>query len=183
MQKINSFWLVLGFSLLTCVPATSWADVYKQVDKDGNITYTDVPTKAKETPIKVDPMTTFKAPASKTSTTQSKTEKKSTTTYRSLVIQQPANDEVIRANNGAVSVTLQSQPGLDVAAGHKFAISLDGNILQSGQSGSLTINEVARGVHSISAQIVDANDKVLMSATPVSIQVLRASALAPARKK
>lgn len=176
-------WIILCMCLFGSSAPLSWAEVYKHVDKDGNITYTDVPSKAKETPIPVKPMTPYTAPVPKASSQTKTEEKKPATTYRSLTIQQPANNDVIRANNGAISVTLQSQPGLDAAAGHKYAIALDGKVLQSGQSGSLTINEVARGSHTVSAQIIDSTGKVLATATPVTIQLLRSSAIPPARKK
>lgn len=183
MQTFRPLSLILCLCLTTGMAQLCRAEVYKHVDKDGNITYTDVPSKAKEQPIKVKPMTPISAPPIKSGSTQTKTETKKPTQYRSLIIQQPTSNEVIRANSGSVPVALQSQPGLDAAAGHKYAILLDGKLLQSGQSPSLTINEVARGSHTISAQILDAKDTVLITATPVSVQVLRASAISPVRKR
>lgn len=163
------------------------AEIYKEVDKDGNIVYTDVPGKGKQKPISVKPMSTYKPGPSTTRSTSSsenatKPAKKTTTTYSTLQISSPEAGAVIRANSGVVSISLQSQPGLDVKAGHRFVILIDGQQSQESTSASVSISNVDRGSHSVSAEIRDEKGNVMASASPVQFDVLRASILSPGNR-
>jgi hypothetical protein len=177
---------VLLITLSACMTGSLvMAEIYKEIDKDGNVVYTDVPGKAKQKPVDVTPMTTYKsrpvtgaASAAKTK----KAEKKTTTTYSTLQVTSPAADAVIRANNGVISISLQSQPGLDTKAGHHYVILIDGQQRKTSTASSITVDNVDRGTHSIGAEIRDEGDQVMVSASPVQITVLRASVLKPANR-
>ena len=155
------------------------AKVFKHVDKDGNITYTDVPTSTTDKTVQQTPMTTYKpvpAPTTDTGTDKdNKQEPKAVTNYDALNITSPADKAVIRANSGTITVEIQSLPGLNTDAGHQFVILIDGQAQQTSQANSITVNNLDRGTHSLSAQILDKDNNVLVSSTPVQINILRAS--------
>ena len=179
----RSLLLALLLALLTTTFAT-YAEVFRQVDKDGNVTYSDVPSKAKQKPVTVTPMTTFKAPVSKRPISDNKSKAKpKVTKYQSLTVQEPAENSVIRANDGNISVAVESTPELDTDAGHKIIILIDGSPAKRNEADPKIVAGVSRGEHSISAQIIDDKEQVLITSTnTVKINVLRASVNSPARK-
>ena len=159
------------------------AKVFKHVDKDGNITYTDVPTSTTDKAVQQTPMTTYKpAPVPTTDTgtgtgtdKDNKPETKAVTHYDTLSIASPTENEAIRANSGTITVDVQSQPELNVSEGHQYVILVDGEAQQTSQSNNISISNLDRGTHSLSAQILDKDNNVLVSSAPVQINILRAS--------
>lgn len=177
----------LIFTIVISVSSAAYAEIYKQIDKDGNVIYSDVPFKAKQQPVKVKPMTTFKATPTKKATAPAKKKKEAkeakATEYKDIAVHKPVEGEAIRANDGNIAVEVSAKPGLDVDEGHKIAVLLDGNIVTKTTTGSVTLENVPRGTHTITAEILDKKDKVLFSSkSGVTFHVLRASVLSPARR-
>jgi hypothetical protein len=171
---------ILILILLCMVAASASAKIFKHVDKDGNITYTDVPASTEDKAVQSQPMTTFKPPPISTSGTGNQADQKQTgTSYDSLRITSPENNAVIRANSGMITVDVQSLPGLDVEAGHRYVILVDGQPKQSSQSNQISVSDLSRGSHSFTAQIEDKDNKVLASSNAVQIDILRTSILNP----
>ena len=141
--------------------------VYKTVYEDGNIIFTDKPSEKSEE-IKIQELDTIKNPNPgkyKPSTKQLEEFK-----YKTLAVTKPENGASIRSNDGSVSISVSLEPGL--RGGHKLIISMDGKEVGSGSSVSL--QNVDRGTHSISASVIDGNGKTLIS-TSSSFSILRAS--------
>ena len=89
----------------------------------------------------------------------------------------PSDAAVIRANGGEFNVSLESEPKLDTDAKHRYIILLDGAQHQESSSASFMLSGVDRGVHSIQAQILDEQDRVVASSDAINVQVLRHSIL------
>lgn len=86
--------------------------------------------------------------------------------YSGLKIQTPQDNGTVRSNQGQVSVQLEMQPALQ--KGHRVLWRLDGSPAGKAlASNSAVLTGVERGTHSLSAQIVDANERVLGSAPTI----------------
>lgn len=179
--------IVLGISLIV-LPYIAVADIYKHVDQDGKlIKFSDQPQKPGDKPVSVSkPAMVYesKKPASKAEPKRSNVSKKKRIEeqakpvigYSAVAIMKPNDDEAIRANNGQITVKLVSQPALDTSSGHSYVIVVDGEKHTQGGSSEIILENMGRGTHSISAEVRDKDDKVLVSSSSKTIHVLRASA-------
>ena len=167
----------LSFGLLLSVTAIDIvkAEVYKQVNPDGSVEFTDVPKSDDEAPLPLRPMSTFKAPAV-TPISSSPTSSKSTAIeYTNVSITSPANEATIRDNAGNLTVTAKLTPSLQ--PGHKIVLFDNGTNLGESTSGSFTLSNVDRGTHVLSVQVQDASGKVLLASKPVTVFLHRQSVL------
>lgn len=142
--------------------------VYKTVDEDGNIIFTDKSSENAEE-IRIDELQTIDNPNPAKYKTSPKQPKKDPG-YNSITVTKPVNGEGIRSNNGNVSISVSIEPALK--PGHKITISMDGKEIGSGSSVSL--QNVDRGTHSVSASVADGAGKKLIS-TSSSFSLLRAN--------
>ena len=96
--------------------------------------------------------------------------------YTGLRVVQPSANETVRSNEGRVPVSVTMQPVLQ--AQHRVRFFLDSVRVQpdfASQSG--TLNGVARGTHSLYAQVIDESGRVLGSTQRVSFTLRQASVL------
>ena len=152
--------------ILTCLSLSSLAQekkkLYKWVDENGNVHYTDEPRKgAKEITIKEVPAIKMKMPSvpkSNAGTENNNSEETPKANYQALVLTEPQNDGVIRNNAGAVTLTAQILPELKPDHGIRFF--LDGKpVGKDPRSLSVTVTEVSYGLHSASFVILDKKGK------------------------
>lgn len=95
------------------------------------------------------------------------------TGYQRLAITSPTQDTVLR-NIQSIAVSLSLYPPLNIQLGHQLMILFNGIPLPEG---TMTINHLTRGAHTIQAQVVDKNGTSLISATPVRFHVKQHSKL------
>lgn len=167
--------------LLTSAIAT--AGVYKWVDKEGNIHYSDTapphglatevdlpePSRYKPRPI---PSLDTEAQTGKTSTDADETDKP--TSYPVVTIVKPENGGTVRSNEGIVAIEVQLEPAL--AKGHVMAFSLDGTAIPDKvASTSFQITSVDRGTHSLTASVQDEQGKELGRSASVTFTLRKAS--------
>ena len=159
-------------TLVTSAPL--FADVYKHVDEQGNITYSDVPQKKGDKPISMpEPMTyqPLNTPKSSSGVGAKKTTKPKTIQYDSVAIATPVNEETIRSNSGDITVQISSTPALQ--ANNTYVVYLDGNKIQESPAATLTLTNVDRGSHTISVQIQDDKAQILASSEAVTFYLQR----------
>lgn len=178
-------------ALIFYLPVAAPATIYKSIGPDGQVIYSDQPqpgAKEIELPPEVppsppsviapEPTPTMGKTPGKVRETPTLTEKPPVTGYNKLAIIKPENDEAVRANNGVVDVDLALEPALDTKAGHQIAVTLDGKELPDiPASTQFQLNNVDRGTHSLQAQIIDAEGKVLARSNTVTFHLQRISAL------
>ncbi|MFV2058514.1 MAG: DUF4124 domain-containing protein, partial [Thiohalomonadales bacterium] len=139
-----------------------FAQMYKQIDKDGNVTYTDVPDQSDAKRIKPPPISTISAPnlppvdpnSSDSSETDQAETQRSSVEYRSISIVSPENGGAVRANGGSFSVEIKLDPPLDTESKHKIVLLMDGSIKAESQSTTVALQGIERGEHSFSAQVL-----------------------------
>ena len=94
--------------------------------------------------------------------------------YTDFRIIQPSNDDTIRENSGTVQVSVRVSPTL--YPGHKVTLSMNGRRVGDGKSsGQFSLSNVDRGQHQLVAQIIDQEDKVIKSTPAVTFQLFRVS--------
>lgn len=160
---------------------------YKSVDADGNIIYSDTPTPGAEQ-LTPPPISTVEGrPAAKdtgnaaNTTDEAATEepaKKPPTKYTKFSMLQPANDDTIWDNSGAVPVSLKLEPALDTENGHSIWVYVDGKaVVKNSQSLVQPLSGIDRGTHRIRAEVRNEKRKTLKRTKDVTIHMKRASVI------
>ncbi len=186
--KLANLWnmknLLIALFLLSFFAVTGQAAVYKHVDEEGNVLrYSDVPQNPGDKPMDMPPpamefksstpeVTPKFTPSTSTSRSDSE-ERKPATVYAAVTIMNIQDDEGVRANGGVFTIKLASQPALDADAGHRYVVVIDGAAHQKSDSAEFQLENLARGTHSINAQVQDRNGVVLVSSNPITMHVLR----------
>ena len=161
--------------LLSAYFIDSPATIYMKKDSQGNIYYSDTPVgDSIQMPSNAAQPSAVAAPQAAITYSRSQTiSDQSTIQYTEFFIQSPSNGETIQ-NQPIMPVKLKISP--DLASGYKIQMILDGKPFgQPSQSISLTMDNVARGTHHLSAQLIDQNNKIVMVAPEIIIYVHRAS--------
>lgn len=171
--------------LLALLPAVSaGADIYKYYDSDGNMVLSDsVPEKNAEKVEKFRTKPVMTIPAmvpgrERRSASQATAVAKAVPGQYAIVIQNPVAGETYLRTSEPVPVAVSVAPGL--AAGHRLEMRLDGQ--GSGELTRIVPDQLDRGSHTLSVQVVDAAGKVL-TAAEVTFHVQQRSMLAPGAAK
>lgn len=171
--------LLLG-SLLLLGQAVQ-AEMYKWVDEEGNVSYSDQPqhkdarklepfgdNTIPATPVQPRAQPSLPAPG------------KPDTRYSMLQITSPEHDQAIRSNPGNISVSLTTEPALDVAQGHSISLLLDHQLVSENiTSNTATLQNVDRGTHQLSAIIKNKQGKTLKQSDTITFHLHRHSILHP----
>jgi len=167
----------LLFTLLIASTIAS-AEVFKTINPDGSTSYSDVKTEGAEaiTAPELTPTPAVKYPKKKPA---AKTEEKAVAVpYQTFSIASPADEETIRDNNGNVSVSFTINPALQTKFKHSITVLLDGKARKTAlTTTSAQLQNIDRGMHSLSAQIVDGSGKVINTSNIVTIHMKRQSKL------
>ncbi len=145
--------LFAGILAFLAAPAT--AEVYRNVDAQGNVTYSDEPSDGAEE-VKVKPVTTITLPKPADVREPERLRKeveKEGSVYDSVRILAPKNDEAFHSGSGDVAFRVTSAPGL--REGHRYEVTLDGQPVGQTTSNTLTVRNVFRGTHNAGVHIID----------------------------
>ncbi|HKK14217.1 MAG TPA: DUF4124 domain-containing protein [Gammaproteobacteria bacterium] len=172
--------------LIALVPAVAMATVYKYVDQDGNVVFTDQPhPDAKK--LDLPPVPTYSAPegqpAQGAGPKQSAPEQGAAdqgSGYQRFAIVQPAGGATIRSNAGTVEVQLAVEPKLH--KGDRIVVTVDGQARwKPTTSTHISLPNLDRGEHQVAARIINGDGQEVASAGPVTIYLHRQSRLFPNR--
>lgn len=155
--------------------------LYKYIDKDGNVAYSDrkpADTNAEE--IDVPEIQTYPAPGgSPDNIVEKKMEAGPGTTYTTIAFASPENKQSFH-NQDAVSVELELEPQL--SDGHLVQLLLDGQEVEpAGTQTDWQLYDVLRGAHTLQANIVSADGKPLQSGPSVTFYMHRSRVTPPPR--
>jgi hypothetical protein len=141
--------------LLLLAPLSAMAAIYKSVDSNGNVVFSDKPSpNAQEIP--TPSPNTVHLPKAPPPEVAKKEKKAKDTVYTSLVITSPGANETIHSNPGIVNITLRLTPALNIKAGDRVNILVDNYVLlrQTSQL-SVKIPDINRGTHSVQAIVTN----------------------------
>ncbi|MFT5390882.1 MAG: hypothetical protein ACI8PT_001072 [Gammaproteobacteria bacterium] len=167
--------MVIGANLGTTT-ASAQSSVYRSVDTDGNVTFTDRVTPGGKK-VHVAPLQTYDALKPPKSTQKEKSAPEpvaKATKYDAFEIISPAPDESVRSNAGELTVAIRVEP--ELREGDVISVSIDGNVVSSPSTTSIqTLTGLERGSHVLSASIVGEDGKKRAAAGPVTFHLLKAS--------
>ena len=95
---------------------------------------------------------------------------------------QPANEATVFDNAGNVEVKLALSPALDIAAGDRIALLLDGQQAALQSATQFRLSAVVRGEHRLEARIVDRSGNTVIASAPLEFHLWQASRLFPNRR-
>jgi len=173
------------FILLAILSFICFADVYMQTDKNGNTTFSDAPMGADAKKIEAPEINTVSSPSSKTPAQNATAGGAQTVPtnqiiigpvkkpYTTFIINSPANEETIQ-NQPSIPVNIKIEPNLQ--EGDIVQIYLDG--APWGNPAPTThfqLTAPERGIHQISAKLMDKNGQVLKESPSNRIYVHQAA--------
>lgn len=162
--------------LLGLLPALGSAAVYKHVDDQGNVTYTDEPRPGAEV---IDPderSSTYSYTPPSSVSRDTSADPEPGPAYATVRIVQPGSEATVRDNQGLVDVEVALDPPL--RDGHTVEFLLDGEPRGEPQA-SVTrqLTDVHRGEHRVAARVLDASGEILVTSEPVVFYMHQASRL------
>ena len=191
-MRNSHIWLI-GLLLVVSTPATVLGKVYKLVNPDGSIAYSDQPRKdATVVDLPPEPpappakapvalpaaAAAAPAPAATPPAPGTTAEKPAFAGYTSFAILAPENDSTLRENNGSVAIILSIEPVLYTEGGHKISLLMDGKpVLEGLTAPQIQLANVDRGTHTIEAQVLDGTGVLLATSNPVTFHLKRISTL------
>ena len=152
--------------MLAATLALAYA-AWKWTDAEGVVHYSDVPVDGAE---RVDISeyshatgARISSPTPAASPTTKGTPAETAFRYESIAITTPAAEETLWNIEGVLSVSVSVSPGLQ--NGHQIRAYFDGEErMVSGTN--FSIDEVARGVHNLQVEVIDATGKLMIRSQP-----------------
>jgi len=169
MKQLYRALLVSGLISTFTTPSSHAEEIYKRVDDKGVPSFSDTKTEDAEKivvePIKIQSVPTAAPPTTISTTTEPDFN------YTKLDIVSPTDKTTLR-NEPKILLQVAVEPGL--RQGHQIEFLDYGQPLQPASStSSIVLLDFERGTHTLSAQILDNNGKVLKTSLPITVYVFR----------
>ena len=163
--------------LLAVVASPLTAQVYKVVDKDGNVTYTDQAPADGSKPIKLAPISVIEAPVYETAPAAAEDENAENEPtlanlrrmYRDFAIVTPEQEESVWKPDGPIAVSWYARNQL--REGMEVTLYLDGRIHTTTTQPIIALNGLDRGEHTLKAELRDAKNQTVATAKDVTFFV------------
>ena len=165
---------LLSVTLCLTITTAATAEVYKTVDKQGRVTYTDLPppdTQAKvvELPVintvpetQIQPRNTVSNPAV------------ADVVYQ-LNIVAPENGTTLTPGDRSVDILVSVSPGLD--DGLMLSYFLNDSLIERTTESTITLMEPPRGEHQLAVEVTDEDGKSFGKSPSVTFAVIRPTIL------
>lgn len=173
---LKTFLMILfAFSLAVTSTALT-AQVYKTVDKDGNVTYTDQPPADGSKPIELAPISVIEAPIYEKAPEATQADgaiegdeevplKTLRRNYKDFAIISPQAEESVWAPDGPISIAWQT--GLALQEGMQVTIFLDGKRHSTTTQQMVVVVGLERGEHNVSAELRDSRNRTVATTARV----------------
>ncbi len=145
--------------IVLLIPAIATAEIYKSLDKDGNIVFTDIQPNEDAKAVELLELNISESPTKKRSSRnlhpQNRGHLKPSVAqkYHSIKVTKPGNDTTIRNNDGSVVVSVDLQPALAHRHGDRLIIEMDGRRINPGGRSTVSLKDLDRGSHTIVARV------------------------------
>jgi len=158
------------------------AQVYKTVDEDGNVTYTDQPPSDGSAPIKLRPISVIEAPiyekAPRADEEGAEGEggkemslKYLRKNYKDFAIVAPQQEESVWHPDEAITVAWNV--GYQLQEGMNVTVYVDGALQATTTEQIIPVSGLDRGEHTVTAELKDARNRKIATAKPVTFFVRR----------
>ncbi len=155
--------------------AAATADVWRWVDENGVVHFSDTPVEgAEQIDVAGSTRTTgsrvFTPPADAGDDGEDEQPAEETPfRYESFSITSPAAEETLWNIEGVLDVSMSLSPPLQ--RGHQVRVYFDGSLRETTSGTRVTITEVWRGVHNIQAEVLDATGQLMIRTPPTRFYV------------
>ena len=146
----------------------SHAEVYKSLDKDGRIVYTDKPMPNSEK-VKITEPNTIKSITVPNPDEQEPASKPFE--YDTLTITTPADNGIIPNGLVPFDVAINAAPKLQPE--HRLQLLIDGKLHSSSSKNTFRVNSLSRGKHTLQTLILDASGNRLTQSKVIRVFVYR----------
>ena len=164
-------------ALLVSLSFPAMAEVYRHVDEQGNVTYTDEPREGAET-IRVKPVTTIVLPKQEDiGTIDIQADAQDEAPYERIEITNPEDEEAFWSASGNMVVNVASTPAL--REGHMYEVTLDGQIVGQSTNGTIALDNVYRGTHQAQVRVVDSRGRPVQDGESISFTLHQPSRQTP----
>lgn len=168
MFRSTAPFTALALALLLPLGSTVAGEIYRHVDENGNVTYSDEPTGDDSEAMELQPLPEVSLPdgaarerRNRNSEPEGDSGSDGQQGYESIEIAQPEHDSAFWRGDGLVVVRFQSQPSL--RSGHRYALELDGERTRQSRSTTFTLENMSRGTHEVVIHVVNANGDTISS--------------------
>jgi hypothetical protein len=165
--------------LLLTLALPAGAQIYKYIDANGNMVFTNQPPEgvAAES-VELPPTNTVEMQAPKVPMPAVSADPEQGAAYRVLQLTGLPDDEAMRANNGSFSVGVLLEPQL--APAHRLRLLLDGQPYGApSTTPRLQLSNIDRGEHSLAVEVLSGGKSIQQSDT-VTFTVQRVNTSSPA---
>ena len=172
--------LTIGLTIGVTIAPVSAQEIYKTVDENGNVVYTDRKPSEDAEPVSlpeltvVDPLELGEPSATASTSNQSDPDPE---TDFGLSIVSPSEEETIW--NTAYVLSVQVAADRELPSGTQLAYLIDGEERATTRALSTEIEEVYRGEHQLSVELRTGDGETLASAGPVTFYMRQHSRLHP----
>ena len=189
----KTFLLALAVFSLAVMASPLAAQVYKIVDKDGNVTFTDKPPVEGAQPMDLPPLSVIETPdygeaARKTEEAEAAAGGEEAVplrtlrnNYRDFAIIAPLQEESVWRPDGPISIAWSASNQL--MDGMRVVILLDGQQRAVTTAPMIPVNGLERGEHTVTARIIDARNRTIATAEPVVFYVRQPGLASQARAR
>ena len=171
-RKIVKFWTLMSLAL------TANAQIYKSVDENGVVTFSDTPPSPSantQTTI-VKPNATNSIPAIEVPVAAATSETITALTPRTIAISSPKDNATIPMGAGIFDVTAELTSPL--TEGEQLALYLDGTLVDTPQTSNVwTLSYVLRGPHTLQVRRLSSSGETASESEVITVFVLRPSVL------
>ena len=169
--------LMSAVFMLALLSGLAQSEIYKSVSADGKVTYSDKPSPGAERMQRRE-LSTYAPPALPVRQTRRPARPASSDYYKNFSFIKPQNNATIRNNPGIVMVEVKLNPGLQNNLGHKIQFYLDDEAYGPPVDNyAVTLSNLDRGEHTLSASVINAKGKVQISTLDVGVHLKRESRL------
>ena len=150
------------------------ADVYKTVDKDGNIKYTDKPQTEQAEKLELREINTVPGaePLPQSESVDSFASQPAALSYQVAIIS-PRSDVTIPVGQRDLGIAITLNPSLQ--EGHLLVYFMNGELLEETTMNNIIVKDVPRGTHTLVVEVIDANGQSLGTSPPTIVNVIRSN--------
>ncbi len=160
--------------------ASPAAQVYRWVDPDGNIQYSDTPRPDAQV-IRIPDAPPAAAPAPEPAAPgESPAAPATFSSYDRIAVVNPPDQTTVWDNSGNVAVEIAVSPALQAALGHRLVVILNGKpVGEPSTATSFSVSNLDRDTYTLQARILDGDGRVV-GESPPSVFFMKRITVAPA---
>lgn len=152
--------------IIGLMPGIVHADIFRSVQPDGTVVYSDQPSGDAQA---VDLPPLMITPSTQTQQLPPRNDEKDKKPQRRISISSPSDNQIVPNGLNPMTVTTQISP--ELGKNDRVRILLDNRLVAYGNQNRYVLQQLPRGQHQLQAQWVDKEGKLLAQSESISLQV------------